>query len=204
MNILAIGAHPDDIEFGCGGTLIKSIDEGHNVYLLVMSDEATENEKTIRRKEQMDSAEIMKVDDVFFGGFKDTSIRVNKQIIMFVEDILMKVKPELIFVHYFDDTHQDHRNLAKSVQSATRYIKNVLFYEGPTSQNFNPTVFEDIDSFQQQKIECLEAHSSQITKTNIEDLSIVEIAKASLVFRGIQARVKCAEGFVPLRVFLNR
>jgi hypothetical protein len=47
------------------------------------------------------------------------------------------------------------------------------------------------------------AHRSQVNKTNIEDLSIVEIAKSSATFRGIQGRVKYAEGFSPLRLFIN-
>lgn len=203
MNILAIGAHPDDIEFGCGGTLIRLADEGHKVYLLVMSEGITESEQKIRKQEQLESAEIMKAEELFFGGYQDTSIKADKQLVMFIESILNKIKPEMIFANYFDDTHQDHRHLAKGVLSATRYIKNVLFYEGPTTQNFNPTLFEEIEDYQERKILCLNAHNSQVTKTNIKDLSIIELSGSCAIFRGIQARVKCAEGFVPLRFFLS-
>jgi LmbE family N-acetylglucosaminyl deacetylase len=79
----------------------------------------------------------------------------------------------------------------------------VLFYEGPTTQNFSPTVFVDIDPVLERKIDALKAHQSQVMKTNIEGLTIVDIIRSSAHFRGIQGRVRNAEGFVPLRLFIN-
>jgi LmbE family N-acetylglucosaminyl deacetylase len=64
-------------------------------------------------------------------------------------------------------------------------------------------VFVDIRNTMENKIESLLAHESQVTKTNIEGLSIVDIARSTAVFRGIQGRVVLAEGFVPLRLFVN-
>ena len=101
------------------------------------------------------------------------------------------------------DTHQDHRALSKAAVSATRYIKNVLFYEGPTTQQFSPNVFVDINETMEDKISMLLAHHSQVTKTNIEGLSIADIARSTAVFRGIQGRVHYAEGFIPLRYFIR-
>ena len=116
---------------------------------------------------------------------------------------IAEVDPDFIFIHHFDDTHQDHRNLAKSTITATRYTRNVLFYEGPTTNTFTPTVFVDITHEEADKIAALEAHASQVSKTNIGDLSIVEVVHAAALFRGTQARVKSAEGFMPLRLFIN-
>jgi len=79
----------------------------------------------------------------------------------------------------------------------------VLFYEGPTTQNFSPQVFIDISDTLERKVEALTAHRSQIRKTNIEDLSIVELAHSTANFRGIQGRVKYAEAFHSLRLFIN-
>jgi LmbE family N-acetylglucosaminyl deacetylase len=62
-----------------------------------------------------------------------------------------------------------------------------------------PDISESLDK----KIKALEAHASQVMKTNIEDLSITQIARSSANFRGIQGRVKYAEGFTPLRLFIN-
>jgi len=203
INILAIGAHPDDIEFGCGGTLIKYTDKGHRLFLMVMTEGGLGAPTSVRAKEQLDSNVILGVEDIFWGGFEDTSLTVNKDVIGMVENVLSKVKPDFIFCNFPDDTHQDHRHLAQVVVSATRYIRNVLFYEGPTTQNFSPHVFVDILDTLDRKVKALEAHGSQVTKTNIEDMTIVELARSSANFRGIQGRVKDAEAFHSLRLFIN-
>ncbi|MEE8209475.1 MAG: PIG-L family deacetylase [bacterium] len=203
MNILAIGAHPDDIEIGCGGTLIKYAQEGHQVYLLIATQGELGGEGLVRTEELRRSAEIIGATDLFTFDYPDTQLPLDTKLIARIEEVIKVVIPEIIFVHYFDDTHQDHRTLSQATTSATRYIKNVLFYEVPTTQNFAPTVFIDIDDALEEKIACLEAHFSQVTKTNIEGLTIVDIARAAAHFRGIQSRVKNAEGFVPLRLFLT-
>lgn len=203
MRILAIGAHPDDIEFGCGGTLIKYARQGHEVSLLVMTDGSGGGDGAIRRQEQAESARILKTAKLFWGEYPDTAIPLDRAIIQRVERVIQEVQPEFIFVHYHDDTHQDHRHLATSTITATRYTRNVLFYEGPTTQNFSPSVFVDVDSVLEEKIACLQAHGSQVSKTNIEGLTIVDIARSSAHFRGIQGRVRNAEAFVALRLFIN-
>ncbi len=203
MRILAIGAHPDDIEFGCGGALIKYARQGHHVFLLVMTDGGGGGDGAVRRQEQEASAAIIRASKLFWGGYQDTAIPLNRALIQRIENVIEEVQPDFIFVHYHDDTHQDHRHLATSTITATRYTRNVLFYEGPTVQNFSPSVFVNIDSVLPEKIATLQAHASQIGKTNIEGLSIVDVARSSAHFRGIQGRVKNAEGFVPLRLFIN-
>ena len=203
MNILAIGAHPDDIEYGCAGTMIKYAERGHHIFLMVLTSGQEGGSTEIRQQEQETAAEIMKVQKVFWGNYHDTQLPLNKELIEKIEEVLGEVKPDLILVNYGDDTHQDHRILTQATMSATRYVRNVLFFEGPTTQNFNPQVFVDISDTLERKFKVLEAHSSQVMKTNIEDMSIVELAQANATFRGIQGRVKFAEAFAPLRLFIN-
>lgn len=204
MNILAIGAHPDDIEIGCGGTLAKYASYGHNIYLLIATNGAVGGISEIRKKEQQQSADILNARAVFWGGYFDTELEVNKESIMKVETTIRKVKPDSIFINFPDDTHQDHRHIAAITNSATRYIRNVLFYETPTTQNFQPNVFVDIGKdFLKTKIELLKSHESQINRTNISDVSILEVAQSTAHFRGVQARVEYAEAFQSLRLFIN-
>jgi LmbE family N-acetylglucosaminyl deacetylase len=203
MNILAIGAHPDDIEFGCGGTMIKYADRGHQLYLLVMTKGGLGAATSTRKAEQLDAKDVLGVKDIFWGGYEDTYIQVDKDIISQVESVIATIKPDFIFCHHPDDTHQDHRHLAQVVISATRYIRNVLFYEGPTTQDFDPQIFVDIFSTIDRKLEALQAHRSQIKKTNIKDLTITELARSTANFRGTQGRVKFAEAFRALRLFIN-
>lgn len=203
MRILAIGAHPDDIEFGCGGTLIKYARQGHDVFLLVMTEGGGSDDGSIRRREQHEAARILQAAKLYWGDYPDTAIPLDRESIQRVECVIREVEPDFIFVHAQDDTHQDHRHLSAATITATRYTRNVLFFEGPTTQNFSPSVFVDVDAVLERKVAALEAHGSQVTKTNIEGLTIVDIVRASAHFRGIQGRVRNAEAFVPLRLFIN-
>jgi LmbE family N-acetylglucosaminyl deacetylase len=203
MRILAIGAHPDDVEFGCGGTLIKYARQGHDVSLLVMTDGGGGGVGRIRRQEQQAAGDILGVSRLYWGEYPDTAIPLDRESIQRVERVILDVRPDFIFVHSQDDTHQDHRHLSVATITATRYTRNVLFYEGPTTQNFSPNVFVDIDGVLQDKTTALQAHESQVTKTNIEGMNILDIVQSSAHFRGIQGRVRNAEAFVPLRLFIN-
>lgn len=203
MNILAIGAHPDDIEFGCGGALVKYADRGHFLSVLVMTSGDHGGDSGIREKEQLDSNRILGVKQIHWGGYQDTYLQVDHNVISNIEGVIGEVRPDFIFCHYPDDTHQDHRHLANAVVSATRYIRNVLFYEGPTTQNFNPQIYVDISDTLERKLQTLEAHRSQVDKTNIPNLTILELARSTANFRGIQGRVKYAEAFSSLRLFIN-
>jgi LmbE family N-acetylglucosaminyl deacetylase len=203
MNILALGAHPDDIEYGCGGMLTKYAEKGHDVFLWIASDGSLGGEGAVRRQEQTDSALIIGAREVFWGDYRDTEVPLTRELIGRIESVIKQIKPRMIFVHYPDDTHQDHRNLAQGTMSATRYVPNFLFYEGPTTQNFAPNCFTDVEKVLDKKLACLEAHRSQVAKTNIEDLTILELAVSSANFRGIQARVKYAEAFQSIRLLIN-
>jgi LmbE family N-acetylglucosaminyl deacetylase len=204
MKILAIGAHPDDIEVGCAGTLAKYVHAGHDIYLLVMTEGHMGGKRAVRKKEQLKSAKILKPRELLWGGCEDTSLSLHmNKMVQDIEAVLKKITPDFIFVQYDDDTHQDHRSLSKATISATRYVRNVLFYEGPTTQNFSPTVFVDIKETIDTKFATLLAHQSQVRKTNIEGLSITDIVRSTAVFRGIQGRVQFAEAFAPLRLFIN-
>ncbi len=204
MKILAIGAHPDDIEAGCAGTLLKYVQQGHEVHMLVMTEGQHGGDAAVRRDEQNRALSLLKPRSLIWGGYRDTDLspRMN-EMVQDIESVIRKVCPDFIFVNHDDDTHQDHRALNRAAVTATRYVRNVLFYEGPTSQNFSPTVFVDIKETIEGKISMLVAHQSQVMKTNIEGLSMVDVVRATAMFRGTQGRVQFAEGFMPLRLFIN-
>lgn len=200
MKILAIGAHPDDIEFGCGGTLLKYSGKGHNIFLLVLTQGSFGGDSKVRMKEQQEAVQFLGAKGLFWGGFLDTELVDNRKLILKVEEVLHKVMPDIAFLNYKDDVHQDHRAAAQAGVSATRYVKEVLFYEVPTSQHFEPDVFVDIGDILDKKEQLLKIHASQVERTRIENLTILESARSCANFRGFQGRVKFAEGFMALRV----
>jgi LmbE family N-acetylglucosaminyl deacetylase len=203
MNVLAIGAHPDDIEYGCGGTLTRYAQKGHDVFLFVASDGGVGGPGELRCREQQESAVVIGAREVFWGGYPDTEVPLTRDLIAAVEAVIGRVRPTMIFVNHPADTHQDHRNLAQATVSATRYVPNFLFYEVPSTQDFTPNCYTNIEKVLDRKLAALEAHRSQVTKTNIEDLTILELSVSCANFRGIQARVKYAEAFQSIRLLLD-
>jgi LmbE family N-acetylglucosaminyl deacetylase len=202
VNILAIGPHPDDLEFGCGGTLAKMSRLGHKIHLLIMTKGEMGGHSSIRMKEQETAARLLRA-KLYWGRWTDTQVPLTKDIIQDIENVIRLVEPTLIFVPYFNDTHQDHRNVSQATITATRYARNVLFYEAPTAVDFSPTVFVNIGATLEKKFSLLRAHRSQVYQTKVTDLSIIENARSAAIFRGFQNRVKFAEGFMPLRLALD-
>ncbi|MFQ3675102.1 MAG: PIG-L deacetylase family protein [Endomicrobiia bacterium] len=202
MNILVIGSHPDDFEYGCGGALLKLKSFGAKINILVMTLGELGGNPEVRKKEQEKVGKLLRA-KIFFGNFPDTKISLSKELINCIEQIIKNVKPDIIFVHYPEDTHQDHRNVSQATITATRYARNVLFYESPTSINFSPTIFVDIGDVLNKKMSLLKTHRSQVNATKIRGMSIIEGATSCAIFRGYQTRVKYAEGFVPLRFSLD-
>jgi LmbE family N-acetylglucosaminyl deacetylase len=205
MKILAIGPHPDDLEYGCGGTLYRmSQHRGNKVSLLVMTRGEMGGDPGMRQKEQEKASKILQA-DLYWGRFADTEIPLEKETINTIEFFIKKIQPDIIFTPYHNDTHQDHRVVAQATITATRYVRNVLFYEVPSSVDFSPaSVFVDIGDVLQKKLALLKAHKSQVLHTNVANLTILQSATAAALFRGFQNRLKYAEGFIPRRLDLMR
>lgn len=202
MKVLAIGAHPDDLEYGCAGTLIKHVQRGDDVYMMIITDGAAGGDPAVRADEQREAGKIIGAREVFFGEYPDTQFECHRESIMKIETIVRQVEPDTVYTHFGEDTHQDHRHIARAVVPAARSVPNLLFFDALSAQQFLPSVFVDIGGVIHQKLGALEAHASQVKKTNIQAMTIVDIAQSAAHFRGIQGRVTYAEGFVPLRHFL--
>lgn len=204
MKILAIGAHPDDIEYGCGGTLLKFKKEKKaQVHFFVATHGDFSGGADVRMKEQEKAAEMFGVAKLHWGGFMDTQLTVCRELIVRIESVIKESDPDLIFVNYPDDSHQDHRSLGESTVVAARYSKKVLFYEDYTSRGYEPSIFVDIEETLSDKVKLLKCHKSQVERTYPTGLDIVESVKAVANFRGFQAKVKYAEGFSALRYLLE-
>jgi LmbE family N-acetylglucosaminyl deacetylase len=196
--VLAVGAHPDDIELGCAGTLLLHKRNGDKVYLLVLTRGEASGNAEAREKECRKAAEILAVDGLFFGGLEDTKVHDGRETIDAIEKIIDEVSPNIIYAPDFKDTHQDHRNTGHATLSAARRCKMILLYECASTQtDFCPQVFVDIqESFELKKKATL-VFGSQVnernppTKYSLAVKAIEGLAK----FRGYQAGVDVAEAF---------
>jgi LmbE family N-acetylglucosaminyl deacetylase len=203
MNVLAIGAHPDDIEFGCGGTLLKLRKAGHSVNLLVMTKGESGGAAGCRAQEQQAVADFLGAEGLFWGGFEDTKVPVDSDTINIIDRTIENTSSDMVLFNFWEDTHQDHRALAKCAVSATRHVKMALAFEVPTSDGFEPRMFVDIGDVMDEKMKLLRLHASQLDKTKVPRLMITDSVTACANFRGFQARVKFAEGFMPVRYLMN-
>lgn len=196
MKVLAVGAHPDDIELGCGGALLTHAARGDEITMLVMtSGEQGPQAERSRMAEQHDAAAMLGA-TVLWGGFPDGAIADDRCAVNVVEDAMVTSGAELIYCHAPQDTHQDHRAASAAVLSASRRASRVLMYESPTSVTFEPTIFIDIAIFVEAKLDLLRAHVSQVLKNGLVDLEAVEAQARYFGFRG---RVRYAEAFASER-----
>lgn len=199
MKILGLGAHPDDIEYGCGGTFLKLARNGVDLYFMVLTKGEFGGNPDVRTREQMEAMDILGVKKIYWGGYVDTELPNERVIISYLDRVIQEVDPDEIYVNYIHDIHQDHRILAACTLAATRYVKKVFFYEDYTSTNFEPDVFVDIEDVLDEKQRLIQVYSSQVSKSYPTKLDMLESVKAIANFRGFQGKVKYAEGFKAFR-----
>lgn len=210
MRILAVGAHPDDIELGCGATLALFKRRGHQVCLLVLTKGEASGDPELRKRECEQSARTIGADKLFFGNLRDTKISDGVETIMEIERFVDQLKPDIIFAHSYKDGHQDHRNAGMAALSAARNSNKVLLYESPAAlREFLPQLFVDVTSTFDIKLRALQAFGTQVTKVYFKGhkfdhkfdyrahrIPYVSNASEGLArFRGFQAGVDLAEAF---------
>lgn len=194
--ILAVGAHPDDIELGCGGTLRSAVKLGNKVVAVFMTKGELSGDPEVRCKESLDALACLGVNEVFFGDFKDTEVVCSRRAIDFLESFYREKKPDVVLTHTVNDIHQDHRQVGWISLSAFRNIGVILAYETPrVTAAFSPNYFVDISSCIDDKWKALKCHASQKEKRYVAYESMVNLAS----FRGAQVNLTAAEAFEVIR-----
>ena len=203
--VLAIGAHPDDIELGCAGALLKHRENGDAIFLLIMTKGEASGDSERRVKECIASAKVLSAEHVFFGGLRDTRVTDGFETIMAIEKVIDQVNPQIIYTHSYKDTHQDHRNTGYATLSAARRSKKILMYESPTTfKEFSPTIFIDIQSQFDRKKEVMHLFTSQSDKPWWSMGKKAVLALEGLAsYRGFQAGLEVAEAFELVRIVIN-
>ena len=197
MNVLAVGAHPDDVELGCGATLLRHVARGDEVTILVMTaGQRGRVEGMSRLHEQEDAASQLGV-RLVWGGFQDGSVPDGPEAISVIDEVIADTHADVLYTHAARDTHQDHRATATASLAAGRRLSSVLQFETPSSQGFEPTVYVDVADTLEEKLTALRSHLSQVLREGPVDLEAIE---AQARFRGFQGRTRYAEAFEATRL----
>jgi LmbE family N-acetylglucosaminyl deacetylase len=190
--ILAVGAHPDDIELGCGGTLCEAVRTGIDAVAVFLTKGEQSGDPKVRMGESIDALNVLGIKEVYFGDFPDTEIPSSRKAIDFLEQFCIKHKPDIVLTHTTNDIHQDHRQVGWLSISAFRNVQKILAYETPrVTSTFSPVYFVDISECVKAKWDALKCHLSQKTKRYLAYESMVNLAS----FRGSQVGIPAAEAF---------
>lgn len=207
-NILAVGAHADDVEIGCGGTVAKHVKNGENVILLIMAESSyTDYTGKVLRSIEEGTTEEKNASKILGAklinlGFKTKNIPYSSESIEAINRIIDDYSIDTIYTHWYHDTHQDHKRTTQSVLSAGRYISNILMYEpeypaGRSYLGFRNQYYVNITSTFDIKMGALKCHESQIKKYGAAFMGAV---KARAIHRGYEIGNKYAECFEIIRL----
>jgi LmbE family N-acetylglucosaminyl deacetylase len=201
QTILALGAHPDDLELGCGATLAKLIERGANVCAVVFTDGSKGSASGLDRGEETRTAlNSLGVQAVHLHNFPDTRLHEHlNELIATIEKHVGELHPTRVYTMFHGDRHQDHRTAYEASVVACRRVPQILAYETPSSYpNFVPTVFEPVDDFIERKVEALRLHRSQGERLYMHEEKI----RSAAHFRGVQVDLGQTEGFIPYKLIL--
>ena len=213
MKILAIGAHLDDIEIACGGTLGKAVENGHDVKVLIMSKSGyTNKEGQVQRSDELAVEEgtkalnVLGITNIEILDFPTKDIPWTSEVVNAIDICISDYDPDIIFTHHPFDTHQAHAGVSNATISAARRRNTIFFYEpiSPSGRSyvaFKPQLYVDISSTIEKKIASLREHKSEYHKFGGEDW--IDGVHARCGFRGYEIGKKYAEAFEVLRIEAN-
>jgi LmbE family N-acetylglucosaminyl deacetylase len=211
LNILCVGAHPGDPEFGCGGTLAKYSEAGHSVTLLYLTrGEAGDPTKSyaesaaLRTKEAITACDILKAKPLFAGQI-DGNTELNTLRNAEMTKLIMAQQPDIVFTQWPVDAHSDHQ--VTGLLSLTAWVRSnrqfhLYYYEvntGSETMGFEPTDYVDITSVREKKKAAMFAHQTQRPQETYDGFF-----RAMEEFRGLEAGVKAAEAFIHFKANAGR
>jgi len=202
MNILAIGAHFDDVELGCSGALAKHVANGDNVYVFVatVSGFTNQNGHVIRSneialKEAQAAMEIIGVDKMVCGNFNTLAVEFVDELNIKILQMVEGYKIDMVYTHWIGDVHHDHQAVARSTLHSCRHVPRLLMYRSNwyhSTHDFRGNFYVDITQHWMTKEAAIAAHASEVGRTGNQWISFF---KNEAVNAGQRIGVKYAEVF---------
>ena len=204
--VLVIGAHPDDPESGCGGTIATLKDRGYEVVCVYLTrgergieGKTLKEAAAIRTAEAEEAAKILGVRHIFLTQI-DGATEINPQRYDEMFNLINEEKPDIVFTHWPINGHRDHRICSLLTYDSWRrsgYAFDLYYFEvmtGTQTQNFHPTVYVDISAVREIKHKACYAHKSQFIEQE-EDV-MKQWHSPMEIFRGLESQTPFAEAFV--------
>ncbi|MCB1120629.1 MAG: PIG-L family deacetylase [Verrucomicrobiae bacterium] len=192
--ILAFGAHPDDIEFGCGAVLLDAVKQGAQIKLVVLSkgEAGTHGDSNARETEAQAAANMLGAELQFLPTEGDTRIRANLELSQSVAAVIRKSRPDIVLApSWHPNQHPDHRETSKIVRDAHRLarygktpgledhpphaVQLLFFYDISTAANgadSNHSILIDISSQVERWKTLMQCHASQVKNMDYVDLQL--------------------------------
>jgi LmbE family N-acetylglucosaminyl deacetylase len=223
MRILAIGAHPDDVEILCAGTLAKFHKNGDEIFICHVCDGnkgskiySSEELAKIRRNEAINSAKLINATSIW-AGISDGEVTLDLSSRIKIIDVIRQAKPDLVITHSPNDYHSDHINTSRLVFEAV-YLADLVLWKTnyPSTEklpylyymdtlagvNFVPDEYVDITDTIDIKIDMMLQMKSQLGwLKDMHNCDAAEFIKTVARFRGFQAGVQYAEAFVQQKMY---
>lgn len=184
-DILAIGAHPDDIELACGGTVATMVKAGHRVALLDLTqgELGTRGTREIRAKEAEEAAKLLGISERRTLDIPDGNIEIDQENLRKVIEVIRDLRPSMLIIPHSEERHPDHVRAHRLCKEAWFYagLKNIpTTYAGRTQQphrpdvyfefmqwyEFSPTFIVDVSSVWETKMKAIRAFASQFHDPN--------------------------------------
>src|SRR5216684_1032702 len=197
--VLALGAHPDDIELGCGGFLLKLKASGAKVYGLTFTRGEVGTRPDARRDlEGEKAAAFLGLDGYWVLGFPDTGLQEKIPALKAaIEAMIKELGATVVLTHSDADLHGDHRAISVATREAARGVPTVLCYEDvSTTDQFSPNFYVDISQYMDDHLKACALHRTQDHRTYMDP----EVIQGRAAHRGMQVGVRYALAFRTLNM----
>jgi len=175
MNVLAIGAHFDDVELGCGGALARHAKRGDDVYVYVATVSGFSNQYNVNvRSSEVALAEarsamrILNAKELICGRFKTLEVEFVDALNIEILKIVQEKKIDMVYAHWTGDVHHDHQAVARASLHGCRHVPRLLMYRSNwyhSSHDFRGNFYVDITEFWATKEAAIRAHVSEVERT---------------------------------------
>lgn len=194
--VLAIGAHPDDVEIGAGATLAAHAAAGDQVAILTLTRGAVGGEQDQRARESQEAADILGA-RLYLRDLEDTRIPEGNPTIAMIEEVIAEIAPTVVYTHSVHDLHQDHRSVHLAAMVACRRVSRVYCFQSPSATiDYRPTHFVAVDDYVGRKLKVIDAFGSQ---ASIRDYMEPELISATARYWARYATGTFAEPFETAR-----